>query len=43
MYARIRRSEAQAAHNRKRAEALLRSISFVEKTASETEQGESGD
>jgi hypothetical protein len=39
-YARIRRSEAQAAVNRRKAEKLLQSISFVQATASESEKGE---
>jgi hypothetical protein len=37
-YARIRRSEAQAAQQRKKAEALLDSVKFLEVTASDTEK-----
>lgn len=40
-YARIRRSEAQAAQQRKKAEALLESVRFLEVTASDTEKGTS--
>lgn len=39
-YAKIRRCEAQAATSRKKAEALLNSISFVEPAISESERGE---
>lgn len=38
-YARIRRIEAQAAYQRKKAEARLQSVSNLEATASETEKG----
>lgn len=38
-YARIRRTEAQAAQQRRKAEALLESIRFAEATASESEKG----